>query len=73
MAGPTFEERAVQVPRDTIDRARRAATALRQKAENEHRRQLARASRVELFASLLEQGYDLEEAERRAFRPRLDQ
>lgn len=74
MAGPTFEERVeLKVPRSWIDTARRQATAIRIKAEEDHRRMLARASRVELFASLLEQGYDSEEANRRAFRPRIEQ
>ena len=53
--------------------AHEMATSMRRGAENRYREELATASRWELFANLLEQGYTVEEAQRRSFKSRLDQ
>lgn len=52
---------------DRVAGCRKLATEFRQLAENRHREIMATASRWELYANLLEQGYTDEEADRRAF------
>ena len=67
-----FEDRPIAVPREKIEGARKIASEHRRLAENQYRETLATASRWELYASLLEQGYSIEEANRRAFHPRVE-
>jgi hypothetical protein len=53
--------------RQRVEGCRRIATEHRKLAENEYAQTLALASRWELYANLLEQGYSDDEADRRAF------
>lgn len=73
MANRRYETIELQVPRATIDAARKQADIFRANAEEDYRRAQALASRWELAASLMEQGYTEEEAMRRALRPRIEQ
>ncbi len=73
MAMTRFEDRELKVDRKAIEVARHQASIFRANAEEDYRRAMALASKWELFASLLEQGLEEDEARRRAFRPRIEQ